>query len=202
MTLRSRLGLAAGAAILAAGAASAQPAPAPPAPPAAPQVLAPTLAPPPPPPAPTGEAASVISMLEKACIPLIKGQDPKAVATANGLRRSRDDLVLQLPGVQRITLAPPTMANPTVCTLTVNYDVDQSKPLVDALGNWGSIQTPPMAPLGSGFQSGPGMTGWSWSGDSAQTHTGLVLTVQKTPDGKPVGKGYDVATVLFSLTGS
>jgi hypothetical protein len=159
-------------------------------------------APPAGPSAPSGQAASVISLVEKACIPLVKGQDPKAVAAANGLKRSHDQLVLQLQGVQRILIDPPTQANPTVCTLTINHDVDQAQPIVDALSAWASSQTPRLTPLGVAFENSPGVKGWSWSADEGQLHEGLVLSVQKTPDGKPVGRGYDVSTLLFSLSGA
>jgi len=186
----------------AAPAEAATPAPAvtlAPAPPVAPTPPAPPPAPPP----PTGEAAAVISMIDKACTPLIRGQSIKSVADANGLKHARDDdWVLPLQGVERITLTPPTYANPHVCTLTVNLEIDQSKPIVDALNGWAAAQTPSMAPLSTAYQSSPGVTSWSWAGDTQQVHEGLVFSAQKQPDGKPVGHGYDVATVLFSLTGS
>ncbi len=188
-------------------AAPSEPAPpASPAPPSAAVQPAPaeTISPPAPPPgpppaaAPTGEAAQVLALIQNVCIPLIQKQDIKAVAQTNGLKRSGDRLVLQLAGVERITISPPTQANPTVCTLTVNHQIDQSKPIVDALTGWAAAQNPPVPPLSAGYQASPGMLGWSWALDTNQMHEGLVLTVQKTPDGKPLGKGYDVSTVLFS----
>jgi len=144
----------------------------------------------------------VLSLIDKACTPLIRGQDAASVASANGLKKTRDGLLLVMEGVQRITLAPPTPANPHICTLTVNYEVDQAKPFVDALSGWSASQTPPLEPFQTAFASGAGATGWSWYVDTGQFHKGVVFTAQKRPDGKPQGKGYDVAYVLFSLQGS
>jgi hypothetical protein len=199
-----------GAACFAASAASAQttdapaapaapaqpPAAAAPAAPAAPAAAAPAA------PAISGFGASVIGVIEKACLPMIRGQDPKAVATGAGFKRSRDDYVLQLAGVERITLSPPTTANPTVCTLSVSYQLDQTKALADSLGAWAGAQSPPLAPLGSAYSSSPGMTGWSWTLDDGKTQEGLVFNAQRSADGKPLGKGSDVGTVLFSYRSS
>ena len=138
-------------------------------------------------------------MIEKVCVPLIHGKDAAGVAAANGLKKSREGWVLTLEGVQRITVFGPTIANPTICSLTVNYDLDQAKPFVEALGNWAAAQNPPLPAFQTAFDSGPGATGWSWYVDSGALHKGVVFTAQKRPDGKPMGKNYDVATVLFSF---
>ncbi len=138
-------------------------------------------------------------MIEKVCVPLIHGQDAASVAAANGLKKTRDGWVLLLEGVQRISVFGPTVANPTICTLTVNYDLDQTKPFLDALGNWAAAQNPPLPPFQTAVDNGPGATGWSWYVDAGAFHKGVVFTAQKKPDGKPMGRTYEVATVRFSL---
>jgi hypothetical protein len=130
---------------------------------------------------------------------MIRGQNEAQVAAANGLRKTKTGWLLPLDGVQQIMLTPPTIANPTVCTLTVNHDIDQAKPIVDALGNWAASQYPALTPNQTAYASGPGATGWSWYYDSSTFHKGVVFTAQKRPDGKPIGKNYDVSTVLFML---
>ncbi len=180
---------------------AAAPAPTPPAAvDAAPAPVAPQPVAPPPLPAPTGQAAYLISLIDKACTPLVGGQDIKTVAAANGLKKSRDTWNLVLPGVQHFALSPPTLANPHVCSISLTYDVDQTKPLVDALFVWAVQQTPSLPPLSSAYQSGPGVTSWSWALDTDQGQEGLVFTAHKTPDGKPLAKNADMATVLFSKT--
>jgi hypothetical protein len=172
--MRELMALAAAAVALSAGAASAEPAPS------------------------GGMGGYVTGLIEKACIPLIKGQDAKAVAAAAGLKRTRTDLVMQLTGSQRITLSPPAGANPHVCTLSLQYQVDGTKDIVDTLTAWAAAQNPPLPPLSTGYSPAPGLTGWSWSLDTGQMQEGLVFTAQRTADGKPMGKDFDSGTVLFS----
>jgi len=186
-------------------AAAPAPAPAPAATPAAvpAPAPAPAAAPAPAPPAAPQSAIApyVVSTLDKVCTPLIQKQDPKALARANGLKRRRDVLVLEAGGVNRITISGPTVANPTVCTLTLNYDVDTTDGIVAALNAWAAAQDPPLPAADVGYQAAPGMKSWSWSGGTTALRQAVVLNAQKAADGRPVGKGYDVATVLFNRAG-
>jgi hypothetical protein len=153
-------------------------------------------------PAPSGVGASVVQVIEKACLPLIHGQTIKSVAAAAGLKRSRDAWILPLPGgVEQVMLSPPTTANPNVCTMNVSYAVDQTKTLVDALSGWAAAQTPPLAPQDAGYQLSPGVTSWSWTSDTTEAHEALVFNAQRSPDGKPLGRNADIGTVLFSWRG-
>lgn len=151
---------------------------------------------------PSGVGPYVTSTIEKVCLPLIRGQDIKSVVQAAGLRKSHDDWVLQLQGVEKITVSPPTQANPSVCTLTVNYEVDQTGALVGALTAWAAAQMPPLPPLDTAYHPNPQVTSWSWALDTGQSHEGLVLNAQKTADGKPIGRNSDVGVVLFSFRGA
>jgi hypothetical protein len=108
---------------------------------------------------------------------------------------------MQGPGVERIIITPPSVANPDVCQATVNYEIGQTAGVVGVLGNFAVSQTPPMQVLSSGYAAGPGVTGWTWEADDGARHEGLVFDYQQTPDGKPLGKDFDVATLLFSAKG-
>ena len=150
---------------------------------------------------PAGIGAYAINMIEKACLPLIRGQKIKALAPTLGLKHSGDDWALPLQGVEKILLSPPTQANPSVCILTLNYEIDQSKAVVDALSAWAAAQTPPLGPVDAAYQPNPSLTSWAWQVDNDQAHEGMVFNAQKTADGKPLGRNYDVGTVLFSWRG-
>jgi hypothetical protein len=145
-----------------------------------------------------GIGGSVVQVIEKACLPLIHGQNVKSVAAAMGLKRSHDAWMLPLQGVQQVAISPPTPANPTVCTLSISYEIDQTKALVDALSGWSAAQTPPLAPQDAAYQLSPGVTSWSWTADGADAHEALVFNAQRSADGKPLGRNADVGTILFS----
>lgn len=151
---------------------------------------------------PSSFGGQVTGLIDKACHPLIKGQELKAVAAAAGMKRSGGDLVLQLQGSQKIVLSPPTQANPNVCILALQYEVNGTQGVVDALTGWAAAQTPPIPELNAAYKPAPGLTGWSWSVDTGPVQAGLVFTARRTPDDKPVGRDYDVGTVLFSYRGA
>lgn len=141
---------------------------------------------------PPGIGSTIIGLVEKACLPLIKGQDAKAVIQAAGLKRAGDDFVLRLTGVQRIVLSPPTPQNPTVCTMQVDYDAGQTQAVADTLGAWAMSQDPPIPVLNGGNGQS-----WSWALDNGQIQEGLVFNAH----GKGPGKAYESGTVLFSRRG-
>jgi hypothetical protein len=182
--------------------AAAPPAAAPAPSPAAPAAPAEAPAPAPAPAAPPSTIAPyVISTIEKVCIPLIHKEKVKQVAKDNGLKRTRDGLVLQLQGVDKVTVSPPTKANPTVCTLTLEYQIDTGEGIVAALNGWAAAQTPPLEPRDVGYQATPAIKSWSWTGGTPPAREAMVFNIRKTPDGRPLDKDHDVATVLFSLSG-
>ena len=173
--------------------------PAPQAAPTAPVASAP-LAPPPaaPPPLPPQPVAgttpaSVVTLVETVCQPLIAGQDEKTVARAAGLRKSGVSWLLKAKGAPTITLTAPTEANPNACVLVLDSSPGQSQPLVDGLTWWAGTRAPPMKPFDTAYQSG-GITSWSWTSDTATRHQGLALSV--TQGGG--SHGADAATVLYS----
>ena len=129
---------------------------------------------------------------------MIKGQKIKDVAQAAGLRRFRDDWLLQGPGVERVIITAPTIANPTVCQMILNYEVGQTDGVVGVLSGWAAAQNPPLQALSVAYSAGPSVTGWTWEMDNGQQHTGLVFDWQKSADGKALGRTFEVATILFS----
>ena len=110
--------------------------------------------------------------------------------------------MLQGPGVERLVITIPSVANPTVCTMTVNYEVGQTDGVVAALSSWATAHNPPLAVLSAGYAAGDGVTGWTWELDSPAQHVGLVFDARKGPGGQPAGKTYEVGTILFSARGA
>jgi hypothetical protein len=198
--------------------AAAQTMPAPPQAPAAPAAPmapeappappAPTPPPPPPPPPappapPSGDAAQVLSILDHFCVPTIHGTAAEQLAPSLGLRRNRDgDWVLPLSGAKRITVTAPNVSNPTVCTLTVLYDVGGDGPIFDALNNWALAHPTPFVPARARETSQVGnethITS-TWSGVETDGEEGLVFIQARTAAGKPLTGRADQATVLFSI---
>ena len=136
-------------------------------------------------------------MLNNVCLPAVTGGDEKTIARAQALRKGRDgSYLLKLEGVQAIVFSP-SPANPSLCSLTINLDIGQQQPLIDALAGWAAARPAPLTPVDQAYQTA-GFTSWSWTSDTSAGHQGLVFNLERTADGRPIGKGYDVATVLYS----
>jgi hypothetical protein len=169
---------------------------------APPAPAAPEAAPAPPPP-PTGDAAQVIAVLDRFCAPAIHGQKPEALGPALGLRKNRDgDFALSLGGPKRITVSPPNPSNPTVCSLTVLYDVGADGPIYTALNNWALSHANPYVQARNHEASQVGDEAHvtsTWSAVEADGAEGLVFIQTRTADNKPLAGRADQASVLFSI---
>jgi hypothetical protein len=135
----------------AAPAAPAAPATTPPAaapdatatPPAAPAEAPPSL--------PTGgPGALILSVVEKVCMPLVRGGNLDDIAKANsaalGLKKNRRDNTWTMPldpanKDYTITIQP-TGSNKDVCRAEVHYALNDDKPIVSAINIWSFLHQP------------------------------------------------------------
>jgi hypothetical protein len=178
---------------LLATAAAAQTAPdQPPAPPAA----APAAA-------PTGDAAQVIAVLDRLCAPALAGGKGDKLAAQMGLRKNRDDdWVLSLGGPKRITVTPPNVSNPDVCSLVVLYDIGGDGPIYTALNNWALAHPNPFVQARNHEASQAGdetRTISTWSAVEDNGANGLLFIQERTADGKPLNFRTDQAQIQFSI---
>jgi len=198
---------------LMAGAAAAQTAPPADAPattpaPDAVQPPAPAADAPPAPPAPThalpigGIAAYVVTGLDKACAPMVRGAAVKATASANSMRINGDgDLVEGLDNGRRITIQAPTTANPNNCILTVRYVAGEDGVILEGLQAWAERRDPPLTPDKVAAQSpedgGVSVTS-TWLGYANSKAEGIVFILHNKTDGTPQGGRIGEAQVLYS----
>lgn len=180
---------------------AAQPVPAAPAAPVA-------EAPPPPPPEqqlapmPTDpEILAVIDTVEKVCKPAVSGGNLDQLAKANGfaLRRKLWTKAMATKPYQ-IVVQPKSTANPTVCTLTIDFPIGQGQEFANGLHAWASRQDPIMQsqnvyavpPVGKLKR-----TTLSWETKVAGPYTAMSVGLLKTADDKPVLRNADQAELLF-----
>ena len=162
---------------------------------------APPAAPEPAPAPPTQESNYAIQLLNEVCLPLIHHADVKAIAKAHGFRSSHDTWTLKLDAGKSIALSPPSRANPTVCSLNIAFEVDQWRPIVEALNNWAYGHNPPLALLYQGYKPASGLTTtWSWQVNAPEGNLGLAFNVSKKSNGSPAGGKYDIGALLVTDT--
>jgi hypothetical protein len=120
--------------------------------PAAPAAPAAEAAPPPPTVPNTGDGAVIISLIEKVCVPLVRGGNLDDIAKANaatlGLKKNRRDGTWSMPlGLTPaskdyvINIVPPG-SNKDVCRAEVHYAVNEDKPIVNAVNIWAFLHQP------------------------------------------------------------
>jgi hypothetical protein len=194
-------------------AAPAQQAPAPAAAdPAVPVVPAPAAAAPAdtyvepvrPPPTTDPVSLQLLSVLDRICKPAVVGGDFQALVKAAGLKKKKEQWVLDLGKPFQIVLDNPG-SNKNVCTITIQYaqgDV-QAQALASALHDWATWENSPQLRLIRNDQvvsSDFRRFTVSWDDNWASGHAGLVYMRLKKTDGSPVGKNFEQAQVLYSTT--
>lgn len=169
--------------------------------PAAPAAAAPAE---PPPTLPTsGDAAQLIGILDNICKPLVRGGSLDQLAPAHGFRKNRrDGSYTAMLGTKPYTV---TIANPgsnkDVCAISLNYAIGQHDPIVKGLAVWSFLQQPQMTMQRNDFATGGDgikRTTISWEHYTNAISNGLVFVRLNKPDGAPLGKNADQATLLYS----
>ena len=164
---------------------------APPAPP--PQELAPMPTDP--------QILAVIDAVEKVCRPSTAGGDLNQLAKANGFvmkKKLWTKAMAQKP--YQIVVQPKSVANPNVCTLTIDFPAETGQTFANGLHAWASRQDPIMQsqnvyavpPVGKIKR-----TTLSWETKTAGPYTAMSVGLLRTADDKPVLKGADQAELLF-----
>jgi len=186
----------------------AQPAPAPAAPaPAAEVPPAPAAeAPPPPPTLPTaGYGFEAIQVIEKVCVPAVRGQKIDDLAKAYGFKLNRRDQTWARPfgaeGKAYQVVVYPTGSNKTVCMVDLRFPTGQDGEIAKALNVWAFVHQPPLDPTANYTQpqdpDGLKRVRRSWEYLTANSSIGLNFSTVRKPDDTQVNKAYDLATVQY-----
>jgi len=195
--------------------AAAQPAPAeaqpatPPAPAAeTPPAPAAEAAPPPPPPPtlPTsGYGFEAIQVIEKVCVPVVRGQPVDALAKASGFKLNRRDQTWSKPfgaeGKAYQVVVYPTGSNKSVCIVDLRFPTGQDGEIAKALNVWSFVHQPPLDPTANYTQpqdpDGLKRVRRSWEYLTANSSIGLNFSTVRKPDDTQVNKAYDLATMQY-----
>ena len=180
------------------------PAATPPAP-AAEQPAAPPAAPEPPPPAlpTTGDGAVIINVLEKVCVPLVRGGNLDQLAPTVGAKKNRRDGTWQMPlgGDRAYTLTvQPSGVNKDVCQAEVHFAAGQDAPIVKAVNIWSFLHKPELilqanyvAVEGDGVKR----VRKSWEHLESASSTAVNFTTWRKPDDTALNRGYDTGWLFY-----
>lgn len=194
---------AAPAAAPASSAAPAAPA-ATPAPQAAPVAPTPEAAPPEAPTLPTtGDGAAVLSILERVCIPAVRGGNLDQIAKSSGMKKDRKSggWMTALGADKRYSMiVQPLGANRDVCQVEVRYAIDAEKPIINALNVWSFLHVPELRMQNNYVNVDADnikRTKTTWEHFTDNSSIGLVFNQMKNPDGSPLNAKFDTAMVRY-----
>lgn len=185
---------------------AAQPAPAAPAPAAEAPAPAPAEAAPPPPTLPTaGYGFEAIQIVEKICVPAVRGQGVDVVAKANGFKQNRRDQTwTKAFGTENKVyqvVAFPSGSNKSVCNVELRYPLGADADIAKALNVWSFVHQPPLDPTANYTQpqdpDGLKRVRRSWEYLTSNQSVGLNFSTVRKPDDTQVNKAYDMGTLQY-----
>ena len=180
----------------------------------APDAATPAAAPSPPPAeeaAPTvpttGAGAVVLSVVEKICVPLVRGAGFDELAKQNsalGLKKNRRDGTWVMPldpadkSTSIILFAPGS--NKDVCRAEVHYSLNQDKPIVSAVNIWSFLHQPELI-LQANYVSvnadGVKRVQKSWEHLDAASSTAVNFTTATKPDDTSLNAKYSIGEIFY-----
>lgn len=161
----------------------------------------------PPPSLPTsGTGAEAISILEKICVPAVRGQEIDDLAKANGFKKNRRDLTWSRrlgDGKDKYyeAIVYPQGSNKTVCIVDFHYPLGQDEEVTKALNVWAFVHQPPLEPTANYTQpvdpDGLHRVRRSWEYLTQNQSIGLNYSVVRNPDNTQVDKHFDLGTLQY-----
>jgi hypothetical protein len=167
------------------------------APPAAPAEPPPTLP-------TTGDGAAIIQVLEKVCVPLVRGGNlDQLAAQLPGARKNRREGTWSMPlGGSRdynITIEPPGV-NKDVCLADVHYKIGGDDDIVKALNVWSFLHKPELILQANYVETdadGVKRTRKSWEHLESASSTAVNFTTWRKPDDTPLNRNYDTGQLFY-----
>ena len=158
----------------------------------------------PPPPIPTsGVGGTIVGVLQKVCLPMLRQDTPVSkAAPAAGLKLNKKQGTYTAPlGAAPYSIAVrPRGANQQVCNVEIHHPLESGDEIAKALNIW-SMHQPEMKMVRNDAAVGPDglkRVTLSWEQEADGRDAGLVFVRVQRPDGTPVEPGVGTATLLYS----
>ncbi len=151
----------------------------------------------------TGEIGQIIDVINRICVPLVRGGDISKLATKDqGFKvNKRDGTYTQTLVAKPYTLtvyAPGS--NKDVCRIAINYTLGEEKPIIVGLNIFSLLHQPELLQQRNDFVPATDykrITN-SWEYFTDHQSIGLVFLQLKKPDGSSVNGKWDMGEVLYS----
>lgn len=151
----------------------------------------------------TGEIGQIIDVINRICVPLVRGGDIAKLATKDmGFKYNRREATytqtLQTKPYTLTVFAPGS--NKDVCRIALNYTLGGEKPIIVGLNIFSLLHQPELLQQRNDFVPATDykrITN-SWEYFTDHESIGLVFLQLKKPDGSSVNAKWDMGEVLYS----
>jgi hypothetical protein len=174
---------------------------------AAPTTAAPDTTVPPVEAAPTlptsGDGAVLLNIVEKVCVPLVRGGKLEDLAKANGFKLNRRDATWTMPlgGDKNYTVTMfPVGVNKDACRGEVHYALGGEKPIVSAFNVWSFVHQPELilqANYVNTDADGVKRVRKSWEHLDSTSSTAINFSTMTKPDDSPLNKNFATAEFVY-----
>jgi len=151
----------------------------------------------------TGDGAVLISVIEKVCVPLVRGGAFDDLGKAMGMKKNKRDNTYTLPlGGDKnytVTVYSPG-ANKDVCRGDIHYAVNQTDPIVKALNVWSFLHQPELILQANYVNTDPDgikRVRKSWEHLDATSSVAINFSTMTKPDDSPLNKNFDTAEFVY-----
>lgn len=151
----------------------------------------------------TGEIGQIIDVINRICVPLVRGGDIAKLATRDmGFKFNRREATY----TQTLQTKPYTLtvfspgSNKDVCRIAINYTPGGEKPIIVGLNIFSLLHQPELLQQRNDFVPATDykrITN-SWEYFTDRESIGLVFLQLKKPDGSSVNAKWDMGEVLYS----
>jgi hypothetical protein len=151
----------------------------------------------------TGDGAVVLSILQRVCVPLVKGGNFDQLAKSAGMKKVRGGAYVAALGGNKaytITVQPPG-SNSNVCQTDIHYALGGEQPIITALNVYSFLHDPELQLQRNDYIVGGDnikRITLSWEHYTDKESTGIVFVQLKSADGAALSGKYDQATLLYS----
>jgi hypothetical protein len=152
----------------------------------------------------TGDGAQIISVIEKVCVPLVRGGNFEQLMKANGFKLNRRDQTwqVQLGATNKdysISMSPPGV-NKDVCRGEVHYALNQDAPITTAVNIWSFLHQPELI-LQANYVSvnadGVKRVQKSWEHLDSTSSTAVNFTTWTKPDDSPLNPKFSTGEIYY-----
>jgi hypothetical protein len=151
----------------------------------------------------TGDGATIVSVIEKFCVPLVRGGDFDALGKSMGMKKNKRDNTWSMPlGADKsytVTVIAPG-SNRDVCRGEVHYAVNQTDDIVKTFNVWAFLHQPELilqANYVKVYDDGIKRVQRSWEHLEPNASQAVNFTTLTKPDDTALSPKYSAAEFYY-----